>query len=266
MADQTDYREDVAEFYDHITQYRERQDVDFFVDHARESGGPVLELGCGTGRVLIPTARAGIEILGLDLSTSMLEQCRKKLALEAPEVRDRVKLVQGDMRDFNIKKSFKLVTIPFRPFQHLATVSDQMMCLSNVHCHLETGGRLVFDLFNPLLESLVDETAFDETVDGPQFRMDDGRTVQRFHRVTSRDLFTQALEVDLIYQVIHSDGRVERITHPITMRYSFRYEVEHLLARCGFEVESVYSDYEKRPFGAKYPGDLIFVAKKSAEC
>ena len=266
MADQTDYREEVAEFYDHIAQYRQRQDVDFFVDQARDTGGPVLELGCGTGRVLIPTARAGIEIVGLDLSASMLEQCREQLAREAHEVQDRVQLVHGDMRNFNIEKSFKLVTIPFRPFQHLATVGDQMSCLSNVHRQLETGGRLVFDLFNPLLESLVDETVFDETVDGPQFRMDDGRTVQRYHRITSRDLFTQALEVDLVYQVTHPDGRLERITHPITMRYSFRYEVEHLLARCGFEVESVYSDYEKNPFGSKYPGDLIFVAKKSAEC
>ena len=175
MADHTDYRAEVAEFYDHIVQYREREDVDFFVDQARESGGPVLELGCGTGRVLIPTAKAGIEIVGLDLSVSMFEQCRKRLARETHDVRDRVKLVQGDMRDFNIGTSFKLITIPFRPYQHLATVDDQMLCLRSVHRHLESGGKLVFDLFNPLLESLVGENAFAETVDGPEFRMDDGR-------------------------------------------------------------------------------------------
>ena len=83
MADHTDYRAEVAEFYDHVVEVREREDVDFFVDQARESGGPLLELGCGTGRVLIPTAKAGIEIVGLDLSVSMLEQCRKRLASEA---------------------------------------------------------------------------------------------------------------------------------------------------------------------------------------
>ena len=87
-------------------------------------------------------------------------------------------------------------------------------------------------------------------------------SVQRYHRVTSRDLFNQVLEVDLIYRVTDLDGRVEKLTHSITMRYSFRYEVEHLLARCGFAVESVYSDYDKSPFGSKYPGELIFVATR----
>ena len=137
-----------------------------------------------------------------------------------------------------------------------------MSCLRSVHRHLESGGKLVFDLFNPLLESLVGENAFAETVDGPEFRMDDGRVVQRYHRVTSRDLFNQVLEVDLIYRVTHQDGRVENLTHSITMRYSFRCEVEHLLARCGFAVESVYADYDRSPFGSKYPGDLIFVARQ----
>ena len=67
-----------AELYDHVVPYRERQDIGFFVDAAAESGGPVLEIGCGTGRVLIPTARAGIEITGLDMSTHMLAVCRQQ--------------------------------------------------------------------------------------------------------------------------------------------------------------------------------------------
>lgn len=262
MNEFKDYRGPVAAFYDEVVPYRERQDVGFFVDMAKQSGGPVLEMGCGTGRVLIPTARAGIEILGLDLSDSMLAICRQHLLAEAPEVRDKVQLAQGDMCTFDAGRIFNLVTIPFRPYQHLATVEDQMRCLINAHRQLAVGGRLVFDLFNPLLSSLIADDIGEESKDGPPFTMKDGRIVQRYARKTSRDLFKQIIEVDLIYRVKHPDSHEEVLIHSILMRYSFRYEVEHLLARCGFSVENVYADYDKSPFGSKYPGELIFVARK----
>lgn len=99
------------------TSYPTRQDVPFYVEAARESGGPVLELGCGTGRVLIPTARAGIETVGFDLSAGMLEACQRRLRAEPPELRDRVSLHRGDMRNFDLGRTFRLVTIPFRPFR-----------------------------------------------------------------------------------------------------------------------------------------------------
>ena len=105
----------VAEFYDYVVPYRERRDVDFFVELARQSGGPVLEIGSGTGRVLIPTARAGVEIVGLDSSASMMEVCRAKLAHEPQEVQTKVQLVEGDMRQFDLGREFRLVTVPFRP-------------------------------------------------------------------------------------------------------------------------------------------------------
>ncbi len=90
----------VAEYYDYVAPYRDREDVVFFVDAAIESGGPVLEVGSGTGRVLIPTARAGINIVGLDLSAHMLSVCRRNLQKEPIEVRERVELIQADMRQF----------------------------------------------------------------------------------------------------------------------------------------------------------------------
>ncbi len=80
--------------------------------------------------------------------------------------------------------------------------------------------------------------------------------------MVKRDVFKQYQDVELIYNVTHPDGRAERLVHAFPMRYFFRYEVEHLLARCGFEVETLYADYDKSPYGSKYPGELIFVAKK----
>ena len=114
-----DDREFVADFYDIVYDSVRQQDIKFFVDYASESGGRTLEVGCGTGRVLIPTAKAGCEITGLDLSTHMLRICQEKLAGEAQEVHDRVKLIQGNMTDFSIGEKYRLATIPFRPFQHL---------------------------------------------------------------------------------------------------------------------------------------------------
>ncbi|HZV11623.1 MAG TPA: class I SAM-dependent methyltransferase [Candidatus Kapabacteria bacterium] len=253
----------VAKFYDYVTPYRERGDVDFFVEAAREANGPVLELGCGTGRVLVPTAQAGIDITGFDSSETMLSICKRKLAAEPKEVQSRVQFVQGDMRHFDLGKTFKLITIPFRPFQHLVTVEDQISCLTNIRRHLADGGKLVFDVFNPSMQGLLDEVRLQETDDIAEITMLDGRKMKRRFRVASRDYFRQVQDIELIYYVTHPDGRQERLVHAFPMRYFFRYEVEHLLVRCGFKVEAVYSSFAKEPFGAKYPGEIIMVASKA---
>ncbi len=253
----------VAEFYDYVSPYAGRQDIDFWVGTARECGGPVLEVGCGTGRVLIPTARAGIEVVGLDLSESMLSLCRQKLSREPQEVQARARLVQADMREFDLGGPFRLATTPFRPFQHLITVEDQIACLTCIRRNLKEGGRLVLDLFNPSLPRLVDEKYLVESGEEAEFTMPDGRRVLRRERTVSRDLFNQVQDIELIYYVTHPDGRQERLVHAFPMRYLFRFEAEHLLARCGLQVEDVYADHDKSPYGSKYPGELIFVARKA---
>ena len=253
----------IAELYDHVVPYRDRPDVGFFMEAANESGEPVLEVGCGTGRVLIPTARAGIEITGLDLSPDMLEVCRGKLTAEPEEVRARVRLVEGDMRQFELGRTFRLVTLPFRPFQHLTTVEDQLACLGCIRHHLAQDGRLILDVFNPRLESLVQTSFGEELSEEPEFSMPDGRKVIRRHKIVSRDEQNQINYVELIYYVSHPDGRQERLVQAFPMRYLFRFEAEHLLARAGFEVEQLYADYDKSPYGSKHPGELIFMAGKS---
>jgi len=251
----------IAEFYDHVVPYRNRQDVDFFVEMAKESNGPVLEVGCGTGRVLIPTARAGIEIVGLDLSPSMLSICREKLEREPKEVQARVRLVEGDMRHFHVGREFALATTPFRSLQHLVSIEDQIACLDSIHSHLAEGGRLVLDLFNPDLKRLTDEKYLKQREVEPEFTMPDGRKVVRVARNLSRNLFDQTVEVELAHHVTHPDGREEVLPQRIRLRYFFRYEVEHLLARAGFEVEQLYADSDRSPFGSKDPGEMIFVAR-----
>jgi SAM-dependent methyltransferase len=252
----------VAEFYDYVVPYRERQDVNFFVELAQQAGSPVLEIGCGTGRILIPTARAGVRIVGLDSSASMLAVCREKLAREPQDVQARVELMEGDMRCFDLGRGFRLATIPFRPFQHLISVEDQLACLACIHRHLVAGGRLVIDLFNPSLPHLVNDRFLEELNREPPFTMPDGRQVLRRHRILARDFFNQTQEVEMIYRVSYPDGREERLVHRFPMRYLFRFEAEHLLTRSRFQVENLYADFDKSPYGSKYPGELIFVAGK----
>ena len=250
----------VAEFYDHVVPYRERPDVPFYVEAARESGGPVLELGCGTGRILIPTARAGVEIVGLDVSAHMLGVCRARLAEEPARVSSLATLTRGDMRDFRIGRLFRLITMPFRSFQHLLTVEEQLACLGCIRRHLAPDGRLVFDVFNPSLELLTSDDLGEEKGEEPEFSLPNGSRVTRCYRLVSRDAFQQQHAVELIYYVTHGDGRRERLVHAFPMRYLFRFEVEHLLARSGFRMVAVYADFDKQPYGSKYPGELVVVA------
>ena len=252
----------IADLYDHITLYRDRPDVAFFVEAATTAGSPVLEVGCGTGRVLIPTARAGIDIVGLDLSTHMLEVCRQRLREESDAVRGRVRLIEADMRNFDLGSRFTLATIPFRPFQHLITVEDQLSCLASIRRHLVDDGVLILDLFNPSLDFLVTRPVGEELDEEPPFTTPDGRKVTRRHKTVAIDRFQQVGHYELIYYVSHPDGRQERLVQAFPMRYLFRFEAEHLLTRAGFALEHVYADYDKSPYGSKYPGELLMVARR----
>src|SRR4026209_866317 len=101
-TDSYDAIEEIGLLYDNVTLYNARPDVDFYVEEALAHGGQVLEVGCGTGRILLPAARQGVEITGLDKSPRMLEQCKARLAEERPEVRKSVTLVHADMTDFDL--------------------------------------------------------------------------------------------------------------------------------------------------------------------
>jgi SAM-dependent methyltransferase len=254
----------IAEFSPYVAAYATRPDIDFYIHVARKCGGPVLELGCGSGRILIPTARAGLNITGLDSSERMLAICRAAIEGEPPQVRQRIALYHGSITDFDLGGRFQLITMPFRPFQYLLTVEEQLACLAAIGRHLEPSGQLVFDLFNPSVYALsrpVDPRATDEE---PPFTHPDGRTVVRRNRILDRDLARQTFAGELTYEITYPDGRTESLVHRYRFRYLFRFEAEHLLARAGFTVDCVYSAFDRAPYGSHYPGELIFVARPQA--
>jgi SAM-dependent methyltransferase len=248
----------VADYYDASPIVAGRRDVDFYVNAAKEFGHPVLELGCGSGRVTIAVAQGGFTITGVDLSLKMLAKAEEKTARLSDAGRSRVNLVQGNMTNFCLGALFRLVIIPFRPFQHLLDVQQQLDCLHRVRRHLETGGHLILDFFQTDARRMHDPEFLQER-QAAEYQMSDGRKVRLSERVTAFHRAEQLNDVEMIYRVTHLDGREERLIMAFPFRYFFRYEVEHLLARCGFSVEATYGDFDRSPLQDRSP-EMIFVA------
>jgi len=241
VASSYDTIPDFGLLYDSVPLYAARTDVGFYVDEAKAAGGRVLEVGCGTGRILLPIARAGCAITGIDGSKQMLERCRVNLAAEAAAVQSRITLAQHDMRDFNLAEQFTLIIAPFRVVQHLTTIDDQLQFLATVARHLAPQGRLVFDVFNPRFDILVGADGV-EREDTPEQRLPDGRTFHRAYRIARVRWIDQVSEAELVYYV---DGK--RYVQAFEMRWYLAAELRHLLARAGFRVREMYGDFARGP-------------------
>lgn len=214
-------------------------DLPFYRELARRADGPILELMCGSGRLLVPLARAGYRITGVDISAGMLERAR--IHLEAAGLSGRVELLEADVCVHVPAGPFKLAIIALNSFMHLTRTIDQLAVLERIHSALAPGGLLVLDLFNPnphTLAELQSEMVLDKT-----FLLDDGTRVQKFV-VQQTDMAFQFSHVTFIYDELDAENRVRRATMPFTMRWVYRYELEHLLARTGFALETVYGSYD----------------------
>jgi len=226
------------------------EDVNFYVEAAKHINGSVLELGCGTGRILIPTAKAGVIITGLDLSEDMLKQCRMKLENLDAKTTDRITLVRENMINFKFDHQFNLITIPFRAFLHLLTVDDQKKCLRNIHKHLTDDGKLIFNIFDPNLNII---HAHMGSIGQALKKSHDFTCPITNHKIVcwdSReyDLETQTLNETRIYEEL-DDGKVlDKYYVPLELRFNYRYETQHLLELCGYKIEALYGDFNRGPF------------------
>jgi len=250
----------IADYYDESPLVKGRaQDVAFYRDAARDYGDPVLELGCGTGRITMAIAEAGKRITGLDHSERMLERAIRKRAALTVESRERVHLVQGNMARFELGEKFRLVIIPFRAFQHLLDVQEQLYCLERARKHLMSRGRLIVDVFQTDAERMHDPVHLRETP-VTEYKTADGRQVKISERVAAFHRAEQKNDVEMIYSIVHRDGRKEREVFAWTLRYFFRYEMEHLLERSGFRVTEEYGNFDRAPIEDESP-EMIFVAE-----
>ena len=125
---------------------------------------------------------------------------------------------------------------------------------------MEAGSSSIYSIRTSRLASRQPGKEFGEE---PEFVTPDGRRVIRRHKIVAHDRFNQFMQIELLYYINHPDGHEERLVHAFSMRYLFRFEVEHLLARCGFEIENIYANYDRSPYGSQYPDELIVVARKA---
>lgn len=215
---------------------------DFYVSLAREAIGPVLDIACGTGRILLPCLQAGVDIEGLDLFEPMLKTLRAKAAALGLSPR----LHRADMSDFSLPRRFALVMIPFNAFIHNMTQEAQIRCLQLCREHLLPGGKLTFDTFFPALEFVstapktrVLEGTFPHPQTGLPVRAYDTRTVERVEQ-----LFHSLNEIELLA----ADGSVQTVYRShVSSRYIYKQEMELLLRVAGFPRWEIRGDFEGRP-------------------
>jgi SAM-dependent methyltransferase len=249
-----DIYEKVARFYD-LQHADLTADMVFYLHFARQADGPVLDVGCGTGRLLLPLVEAGIEVIGVDCSPAMLALARRKLG-------DRVSLIEGDMRTVTLPGRYALVIISINTFMHLLTTADQLAALTNLAHHLAPGGRLIIDL--PAGDELARQDPDARlTLEQTFLDPDTGHRVMKM--VASRvDWAEQRQEITYVYDELLGNGEVRRTVVPMTLRHVFRYELVLLLERAGYRLGALYDDYDLSPYGQGGPR-MIAVAQKNSE-
>jgi SAM-dependent methyltransferase len=251
-----------AEFYDTYATGIEG-DVAFYLEEAKKAGTPVLELGCGTGRILIPIAQAGVDIVGLDRSTKMLSIAREKISSLPREIQSHIQLMEGDMRDFSLGRCFNFILIPYRAFLHLLTSEDQRVALKRIHEHLVEGGLLALNIFDPsirIIASHMDSLGqarkkigeFSHPVTGNKVIQWDSRRY---------DLENQIIDEYFIFEELSEAGVVQSTTYsPLKLRFIYRYEMQYLLELSGFKIEALYGDFQRGPF--RHGGEQVWLARK----
>ena len=246
-----------ANIYDAVFSYVV-DDIPFYLDEAKRSGGPVLELGCGTGRVSIPIALSGIELVGLDSSTAMLERAQQKAESTGATG---LSLLQADMRNFSLPDKFSLIIIPFRGLLSVLSVEDEVRVLTNIKRHLAPGGKLVFDIFVPDLNMMVQEGDvpyhFRDVTDPST-----GKQIVLWNQA-SYDAYTQVMSIRTTIEYLDCSGRVsDKIYRDFALRYIFRWEMYHLLRACGYDIIALYGDFKRRDFDEN-SANMIWVAESS---
>jgi SAM-dependent methyltransferase len=213
------------------------EDVAFYVALAVDSGGPVVELGVGTGRIAVPIATAGIPVIGVDSSRGMLEVCGERAALAG--VARLVDLRVGDLADPPVRERVPLVLCPFRAYLHLDDDDARLGALAAAHRMLEPGGRLVFDVFAPGNDDVEDTHA---------------RWLEREPGIWERAHWdTEARRLTL-------DVRGESGETTMTLSWLTPDEWRALLECAGFEIEALYGWFDRRPYAGGE--DAVFVARR----
>jgi ubiquinone/menaquinone biosynthesis C-methylase UbiE len=247
----------IAHYYD-LTHADLTADLPLLQQLAQQAKGPLLECGCGTGRVLLPLARAGFQITGLDSSAAMLAIAHDKLAQEAPKIQSHVTLVQGEMAQIQLDGRFALVLIPYNTLLHLSPIQVNQ-ALSNLRQLLQADGRLFIDLANPfaLAQTPNDRMlTLEHTFRDPAT----GYTVLQLAG-TWLDDQAQSLHITWVYDATPANGGpIYRTISQFNYHYLYPHQLELQLHHSGFQLEALWGDYDKSPFNEE-SSRLLVIAR-----
>jgi SAM-dependent methyltransferase len=235
-------------------------DIPFYVEEARIARGPVLELACGTGRLTIPIAQTGVEIVGLDLSGSMLAHARTKAkAAGVP-----IKFVEGDCRGFDLGRKFALIFMAFNSMQHLHDYASQAALFANVRKHLAEGGRFIFDVFNPSIAILA-RSREDRRLER-ECKAPDGTGTISFEHTMDYDDASQVNRIKCYYSRRGANGEEERDfrVEDLHMRCFFPQELDLLVRSQGFEIVEKFGNFERKKFGSGDPKQVVVCSYPSS--
>ena len=238
-------------------------DVCFLREQFGNISGPILELGCGTGRAAIPLAEAGFIVHGFDASSDMLSVARAKQQCLPASVAGRLFLTEGNMREFEFAVEFGGVYSTFRSFQVLLFPEDQESCLRCIHRHMRSDGILVLDLFDPRYDLLLPGERTGVISSRAVTHPISGNTVQIEVLRRLNDALSQSFIETWQFTELGPDNAtvVRHEEETLRMRWTFRYEMRHLLRLCGFRILEEYSDFHKSP--PSYGKEQVWVAMKS---
>jgi len=222
--------------------------VDFYRRQIARVGEPALELACGSGRLLIPFAEAGVDIAGIDISEPMLALAREKAAQRGVEI----DVVHADVRDFSLGRTFRYIFFPANAMHHLLTRQDVASCLACVRRHLAGDGRFIIGIFNPSFAILTRNP--DEHFPVGEYDAPDGagKVV-----VTEQNRYDSVTQVNHICYTHRWEASGDTLELRFAMRMFFPQEIEALLSHNGFVMEAVYGDYGEEPLTADSPKQLI---------
>lgn len=239
-----------AAYYDHAYK-RRRQDVAFYVALAKRHGGPVLELGAGSGRVTLALAEAGIDVVGVEPVAAMRARAQAKARSLAESARAHFHMRAGDARSVRLRRRFPLVIAPFNVFMHLYTRRDLERALATVLAHLAPGGRFVFDVLTPDLRAMIRDPG--RLYRGPTVRLD-GRRYDYFEAF-DYDALQQVQLVSMVFQNL--DELEDLRSLPLSQRQFFPEELAMLLHYNGFEVQARYGDFSGGPLTADSESQIV---------
>lgn len=232
----------------HYDALKTQDDLAFYQAHARQVAGPVLEIGCGTGRVTIPLAAAGVDITGLDISSSMLAEAKRKALKQGLEIR----WVQADCRNFELDQHYVLILMPFNVLQFFHDAGSLSQVFGCVKRHLASSGRLIFDVFNPQISFLAED---------PQRRYERARYTDPDGNgeviIEETREYLSARQIVRSTRYYHIGSERNKSINTLELRCFFPCELDLLLEHHRFHIEGKLGNFDGSPFSNVAPKQIV---------